>query len=167
MKFGDKLQLLRKSKQLSQENLANRLNVSRQAISKWELNSSVPDTENVVKICELFGVSADYLLSDSYENDKDIPAIQKTYNKIRTFYNKRILAMVLIFMGILGIIISFILTLNVQSMEMEKHGSFYTNELNYILEAPLIYLFGFSMLCIIIGIIFLIRDIRKCNIGIK
>ena len=161
MMFGDKLQLLRKSKKMSQDNLANSLNVSRQAISKWELNSSIPDTENVVKICKLFEVSADYLLNDSYEKDEDIPAVQITYNKMKLFYHKKIWVIVLICVGVIGIIISFMLTPFLQSMDMEKHGSFYTNQLYYIMEVPLVILAGFSVLCIILGIIFLIRDFRK------
>ena len=62
MNFGEKLQALRKARGWSQEELAAQINVSRQALSKWELGASVPDTENVVKISRLFGVSTDYLL---------------------------------------------------------------------------------------------------------
>ena len=46
MKFGEKLYKLRKDNSMSQEKLAERLNVSRQAISKWEQNVAVPDTDN-------------------------------------------------------------------------------------------------------------------------
>ena len=53
MKFGEKLQKLRKENGLSQEQLAEKLNVSRQAISKWEMGT-IPDMENVVKIGRYF-----------------------------------------------------------------------------------------------------------------
>ena len=56
---------------MSQENLASQLNVSRQAISKWELDSSLPDTENIIQLGELFEVSIDYLLKDNMENIKE------------------------------------------------------------------------------------------------
>jgi len=70
MTFGEKLQLLRKQKGMSQEQLASQLNVSRQAVSKWELNSSLPDTDNIIQLSKLFGVSTDYLLcNDSDNND--------------------------------------------------------------------------------------------------
>ena len=62
MTFGEKLQALRKAQGLSQEELAQRINVSRQALSKWESGASVPDTENVIALSRLFGVSTDYLL---------------------------------------------------------------------------------------------------------
>lgn len=76
MMFGEKLQLLRKQNGVSQEKLSEQLNVSRQAISKWELGESLPDTENVVNLSKLFGVSIDYLLNDEISNEKDIPAVQ-------------------------------------------------------------------------------------------
>jgi len=71
MTFGLKLQLLRKQKGISQEQLASKLSVSRQAISKWELDNSLPDTENVIMLSELFDVSTDYLLKDHVENTKE------------------------------------------------------------------------------------------------
>ena len=62
MAFGEKLQALRKARGWSQEELADRINVSRQALSKWESGTSVPDTANVVALSRLFGVTTDYLL---------------------------------------------------------------------------------------------------------
>ena len=67
MTFGEKLQALRKARGWSQEELATQINVSRQALSKWESGASVPDTENVVALSRLFGVSTDYLLKDELE----------------------------------------------------------------------------------------------------
>ena len=64
MTLGRKLQLLRKQQGLSQEALANQLSVSRQAVSKWELDASLPETENIIKLAKLFDVSFDYLLND-------------------------------------------------------------------------------------------------------
>ncbi len=62
MEFNNKLYSLRKQKGFSQEELANRLNVSRQTISKWEVGESTPDMENLVAISELFEVSLDELV---------------------------------------------------------------------------------------------------------
>ncbi|MDE6280358.1 MAG: helix-turn-helix domain-containing protein [Oscillospiraceae bacterium] len=67
MKLGEKLQQLRKQSGLSQEQLAAQLTVSRQAVSKWELDETVPDTENVVQLSRIFGVSCDYLLRDEVD----------------------------------------------------------------------------------------------------
>lgn len=67
MTFGEKLQALRKARGWSQEELATQINVSRQALSKWESGASVPDTENVIALSRLFGVSTDYLLLENGE----------------------------------------------------------------------------------------------------
>lgn len=62
MNFGEKLQVLRKARGWSQEELAGQIHVSRQTLSKWESGGAVPDTENVIALSRLFGVSTDYLL---------------------------------------------------------------------------------------------------------
>ncbi|MDR3209521.1 MAG: helix-turn-helix domain-containing protein [Oscillospiraceae bacterium] len=89
MTLGEKIQQLRKRQGLSQETLAERLTVSRQAVSKWELGESVPDTENVVQLSKLFGVSADYLLRDEFESDTDIPAVRASAENLTAEYARR------------------------------------------------------------------------------
>ena len=67
MILADKIIDLRKKNGWSQEELAEKLGVSRQAVSKWEGAQSVPDMARVLQLSELFGVSTDYLLKDSLE----------------------------------------------------------------------------------------------------
>lgn len=67
MSFGEKLLQLRKGKGISQEALAEQLNTSRQAISKWENNQGFPETEKLLLISNLFNVSLDYLLKEQTE----------------------------------------------------------------------------------------------------
>lgn len=64
MTIGEKIALRRRSAGLSQEALAGQLGVSRQAVSRWETNESLPDTEKILQLCRIFGVSADDLLLD-------------------------------------------------------------------------------------------------------
>lgn len=64
MKFGDKLIILRKKNGMSQEELAERLNVSRQSVSKWESNNTYPETDKIVQIANLFECSMDDLIND-------------------------------------------------------------------------------------------------------
>lgn len=68
MDFGMKLQDLRKSKGLSQEALAERLNVSRQAVSKWESGAGYPEMDKLILLSDLFGVTIDYLIKDHSES---------------------------------------------------------------------------------------------------
>ena len=70
MTLGEKLQLLRRSRGLSQEQLAAELDVSRQAISKWECGDSTPDLDKLRAICTYFGVTTDYLI---WERSEDAP----------------------------------------------------------------------------------------------
>ena len=69
MKLSEKILTLRKQNGLSQEALAEKLNVSRQAVSRWEVGSALPDASNVLQLSKLFGVTADYLLNEEYESD--------------------------------------------------------------------------------------------------
>lgn len=64
MTFGEKIQKLRKEAGLSQEELACQLNVSRQAISKWERNNGYPETEKIIRMSKIFHVTMDYLLNE-------------------------------------------------------------------------------------------------------
>ena len=65
MKFAEKLLLLRTQNGYSQEILSEKLNVSRQAVSKWELGITLPETDKLISISRLFNVSIDSLLIDS------------------------------------------------------------------------------------------------------
>lgn len=72
MTFGEKIQKLRKEAAMSQEELAYQLDVSRQAVSKWERDNGYPETEKIVRMSKLFSVSLDYLLN---EEDSEKPEI--------------------------------------------------------------------------------------------
>lgn len=78
MTFAEKLVQLRKREGYTQEEVADRLEVSRQAISRWEMGTAVPDSSNLLQISKLFKVSTDYLLNDDYESDDDIPKVKES-----------------------------------------------------------------------------------------
>ena len=67
MTIGEKIVNLRSNAGLSQEDLAEKVNVSRQSVSKWEMNQALPQIDKVLMICELFGISTDELLHDQIE----------------------------------------------------------------------------------------------------
>ncbi len=99
MDFSGKLQKLRKSGGYSQEELANELNVSRQAISKWELGT-IPDINNLIAISKFFDCSLDYLLNDAYEE----PTVKKDEEPMTV--KKHINVGVLL--SIIGIVLSLV-----------------------------------------------------------
>lgn len=67
MILSEKIMMLRKKSGWSQEDLAERLDISRQSVSKWESGASIPDLERIVNMSQLFGVTTDYLLKDEIE----------------------------------------------------------------------------------------------------
>lgn len=89
MTLGTKLLELRKSKGLSQEQLAAQMAVSRQAVSKWELGEAMPDTDNVVALSRIFGVSTDFLLRNELSGDAEIPAAKETRQTMPSARKKR------------------------------------------------------------------------------
>lgn len=88
MNLGENLQNLRKQKRMSQEELASTLNVSRQAVSKWESNGTLPETENLIAICEIFHCSMDDLLNGQMSYEKNTNKIE--YDKIMNSFSKSI-----------------------------------------------------------------------------
>lgn len=69
MTIGEKILNMRKARGWNQEELAERVGVTRQAVSRWEAGSAKPDADKIIAICDLFGVSADYLLRDHYSGE--------------------------------------------------------------------------------------------------
>lgn len=82
MTLTEKLISLRKKNGLSQLDLAEKMSVSRQAISRWEVGTAVPTTDNLRVLSELYGVSIDYLLSDDAEMSDKIHTNDKSSEKI-------------------------------------------------------------------------------------
>lgn len=84
MIFADKLIALRKKCGWSQEELAEKMNVTRQSVSKWEGAQSVPDLNKILQLSELFGVSTDYLLKDEIEENEYVETVdeEKTVRRV-------------------------------------------------------------------------------------
>lgn len=72
MDFSEKLVTLRKAKDLTQEQLAEKLNVSRQSVSKWESGQAVPELDKIVALSAVFDVTTDYLLKASEIDDLSV-----------------------------------------------------------------------------------------------
>ena len=80
MNIADRIQYLRKQKGYSQEELADKVGVSRQAVSKWESEQSTPDLEKVITMSELFEVTTDYILKGIESLPKDVTQPKKKPN---------------------------------------------------------------------------------------
>ena len=82
MEFNEKLQKIRKEHNITQESLADKLNVSRQAVSKWESGGAYPDTEKLIQISKLFNISLDELINDNPELNKNIQSKKISFIEI-------------------------------------------------------------------------------------
>lgn len=80
MFLADKISQLRKARNWSQEDLAYKLGVSRQSVSKWEQGTSIPDLDKIIKLSQIFDVSCDYLLKD--QNDVVIEEEQEINQRV-------------------------------------------------------------------------------------
>ena len=117
MNFNEKLIELRKSKGLSQDELGQRLGVSRQTISKWELAQTYPDFQRLVLLSDYFGMSLDALVKDidvqevreKNLNDKQLSAIYDDVQQAKRTVNTVINGFAIF--GILGIVILLIIIL--------------------------------------------------------
>lgn len=121
MEFSKKLYALRKKNGLSQEELANKLNVTRQTISKWELGESAPEMEKLVMLGDYFNISLDELVlgkvpneqNDSDNNSQDKMVARILDEKVLTESNKRKAKKGL---KIIGIILAVLLAVDIVSM---------------------------------------------------
>lgn len=126
MNLAEKIITLRTNHNMSQGDLAEKLNVSRQSVSKWETGASIPDLEKLIAISELFGITLDELVkgsrTDSLNNTNDLwhscaqqsePAPQVVYvqtpaEDTNTFSTQRIIGFILLVTGIIGILLDFL-----------------------------------------------------------
>ena len=124
MNIADRIQNLRKTKGLSQEELADAIGVSRQAVSKWESEQTTPDLEKIVLMSELFEVTTDYLLKGIEPvQDKEHKTVgdileQKILTEDNGKRTKKILKYIFyVFLGVLGVdLVSLIIYLIVNGI---------------------------------------------------
>lgn len=93
MSFGDNLRKVRKERNISQEGLAELLNVSRQAISRWEQNNGYPEMEKMITLADVLNVSLDYLVSGDDNNKREEQQIAVPTGKImiRSYDGKKLI----------------------------------------------------------------------------
>lgn len=115
MKFEEKLINLRKQKILSQEELAEKLNVTRQTISKWELGQTKPDIDKIKEISNLFEVSVEELIND--ESDIQKESAEQIKPKKERKYLLYILVLVLI-----AAIVTLVIRINIQKEQDKAEG---------------------------------------------
>ena len=113
MKLQEKIIKLRKANGWSQEEFAERMNVSRQAISRWENGTALPDANNILQLSKLFNVTADYLLNEDYTSDNDIPRLKEAHKALEIKKsNFKIMSLIASIAFLMGAIVWLIQAIN-------------------------------------------------------
>ncbi len=152
--LSEKLYTLRKKSGLSQEQLAQQLNVSRQAISKWESGSSIPESEKLLAISEYFHVTLDSLLKEEADCSQ-APEPQRAAEQQCKDRKERMVGLVICVAGIIGLVFWGLLSMFNPSMS------------NQIGESSAIAIDGngiFLVLCVaavLAGAVFLLKGRRR------
>ena len=81
MNLSDNLKRIRKENNLSQEQLADKLGVSRQSVSKWESGQAYPEMDKVLQLCQLFNLNIDELLNQNIKDVNNKKQAKNTFNK--------------------------------------------------------------------------------------
>jgi len=140
LNIGEKITNLRKSKRITQEQFAEQLGVTRQTISKWELDQSTPDLNYISQLSELFGVTTDYLIKGKEEVEME-PSEEQIAKSIHSRFNKQMrkAAGLLFIMG--GSVFAVVCTILELQMS-EKIGIFFIMAIQGLQQAAI----GFMML---------------------
>lgn len=160
MTFGEKLQKLRRESALSQEKLAEQLHVSRQAISKWELGTAAPDTDNIVRLSKFFQVPLEYLmLEDCTDSSQAMgwrtqpqapPEVPQAPEKRPSWWTKG-KPIWFVLAGFLLEFLTFLFSYDVQARELKLYGRCYSDAYEYMLHLPLSLLTILGVVLIVIG----------------
>jgi putative transcriptional regulator len=134
--FNENLKAIRKAKGLSQEELAVRLNVVRQTISKWEKGISVPDADMLIKIAEVFEIFVSELLGAKLDNEADTNNIAEQLSRINeqlAIKNRRAHRILKIVVGVIITII--VINILLVIVGMISYGSLQNSETEVITQS--------------------------------
>ena len=126
--FGENLKTLRKQKGFSQEELATRLHVVRQTISKWEKNLSVPDADTLIRLAEIWEVSVSELLGEKIENENtasDVAVQLSRINEQLAIKNRRSRRIwkVIAIIVVVAVVINFFIAVFFSVPDMSNGGT--------------------------------------------
>ncbi|MCL2556250.1 MAG: helix-turn-helix domain-containing protein [Firmicutes bacterium] len=169
-KIADRLIELRKKSGLSQDELADKLSISRQAISKWERGESLPDTENLIALSKLYSVTLDELVANEKVNEGSIAIIEKrtAANSASKFITKKATFLIIALAGFIvmavclaltGYFIAELIEIHQPGFVFEPGDTLQSERVGYIISLAFSAIFTFAGL--VVGIIFTIKYRRQ------
>lgn len=164
MTLGEKIQQLRKVSGISQEQLAEQLDVSRQSVSKWELNESVPDIKKLILLSDLFSVSIDELLKDSppapaSNNDSKSPATLIEIAQLNRDNSQIAMGFRTIIIGLILFVLEFMFLPVFGAMHKEHVAGqgFYIDYILYAKVQPMPVIFTITGILVLVGVFLIVK----------
>lgn len=155
MALSEKLYTLRKKSGLSQEQLAEQLNVSRQAISKWESGTSIPESDKLISISNYFNVSLDYLMKEDNAQSKDESQTEKMVSAHAADCTQKSVGFIICIAGIICLIVWGLLSmLNPSASNRISESSMITIDGNGVFLI-------LSVVAIVVGAVLLLKGSEK------
>lgn len=155
MNFGEQIKNIRKEKNMTQEQMANILNVSRQAISNWENNKNFPDLEMIIKISKLFSLSLDKLILG--DDDNMAKKLIKDGSEVRLVKMNMITIIIASFLLFIGTLFLIIKGINVEYID--SNGILHENF--FLIPIGFLFIFSGFITFLVAGLKKIISIIRK------
>ncbi|EIA15604.1 DUF3955 domain-containing protein [Clostridium perfringens] len=155
MDFGEKIKNIRKEKKMTQEQMANILNVSRQAISNWENNKNFPDLEMIIKISRFFSLTLDELILG--DDDTMTKKLIKDGSEVRLVKMNMITIIVASFLLLIGFGCLIVKGLSVEYVD--SYGVFHENF--FLLPIGFLFIFSGFITFLVIGFKKIMSIIKK------
>lgn len=155
MNFGEKIKNIRKEKKMTQEQMANILNVSRQAISNWENNKNFPDLEMIIKISSFFSLTLDELILG--DDDTMTKKLIKDGSEVRLVKMNMITIIVASFLLLIGFGCLIVKALSVEYMD--SYGVLHENF--FLLPIGFLFMFSGFITFLVIGFKRIMSIIKK------
>lgn len=160
MSLGERILQLRKASGLSQEQFGEVLNVSRQAISKWETDQSVPDIDKLLAISQAYSISMDELLDNEVASGATASSQQlKEVTKANMTKRKFTIGWITTISGLVMLMIELFSLQYMQRIEREMYHQWNINIFHYAKEQPMPIVFTITLIIVALGIVMLISTL--------
>ena len=164
MNLGEKIYELRTKKNLSQGDLADKLDVSRQSVSKWENNTAVPDLDKLIKICDVFEISLDEITGREKHKSKPINKIEEIKEIKESLTKTQLIGCILLGVGIICALLPYgflvapsLIICGIICLTVKKNPWYWCA---WVVFIPLLFVIGWAMaidiICTIIEMAFLV-----------
>ena len=158
MQLSENITQLRKAMGLSQEQLAEQLNVSRQSVSKWETGQSAPELDKLILLSQFFGVSTDELLGNSTPKTESAPTAPPIGDYVRANLLRRLLTIgwATSLIGFAALVVEMISLFFIRNATIEVNAShgmgFWSDPWHYASQPPMNYVMTITVIVILAGL---------------